>query len=496
MTIRWNARTGHGREGSLFAAFAALARGEAESFPALRPHQREPWHAFCVQVAALALLHAGRRDLPESEQEWRALLLGLTPAWPEGETWELVVDDWSKPALLQPPVVSESNRADYKHVIATPDALDLLVTAKNHDLKAERMLAASAEHWLFALVTLQTYEGYLGAGNFGISRMNGGLGSRMSLGIRPPGGAATAFRRDVLRLVASRDSGLTGKALLWLEPWDGTLQLAFERLDPLYVDICRRIRLGRSREGLVARAAGSKVSRVASADLKGITHDPWAPVFADGSKSVTPTAAGFGYRQMTRYLDPREIARPVLAHLADDDVATGLALEATAVVRGQGKTEGFHYRRIPISRRVTRSIFGPDEILDRAGQIGRERAEAAGLAGRILRRALIALCQGGPEQARLDDDSAGRKVERWLSAYDRDVDREFFDDAFWSEIAGEEAPHRKAWHERLARFARAQFQAAVPAAPRTEMRRYRAVVRAEAMLESGLRKFVREAADG
>src|SRR5690606_23481359 len=119
-------------------------------------------------------------------------------------------------------------------------------------LKAERMLAASDEHWLFALVTLQTYEGYLGAGNFGISRMNGGLGSRMSLGIRPPGGAATAFRRDVLRLVASRDSGLTGKALLWLDPWDGTLQLAFERLDPLYVDICRRIRLGRSREGLVA----------------------------------------------------------------------------------------------------------------------------------------------------------------------------------------------------------------------------------------------------
>ena len=37
---------------SLFGVFAAMARGDAWSFPALRPQQREPWHAFTVQVAA------------------------------------------------------------------------------------------------------------------------------------------------------------------------------------------------------------------------------------------------------------------------------------------------------------------------------------------------------------------------------------------------------------------------------------------------------------
>ena len=96
------------------------------------------------------------------------------PEWPDGEAWELVVDDWSKPALLQPPTVAATDRAAYKNRLPTPDALDMLVTAKNHDLKQERMVGASEQDWLFALVTLQTTEGFLGAGNYGVSRMNGG----------------------------------------------------------------------------------------------------------------------------------------------------------------------------------------------------------------------------------------------------------------------------------------------------------------------------------
>ena len=183
--IGWRDGNGTGYRGSLFGAFAALARGEAWSFPALRPHQASPWHAFTVQVAALALIRAGRDDLPGDEGAWRNLLIALTPDQPGGEAWELVVDDWSKPALLQPPVVAAGNRAEYKSPLPTPDALDMLVTAKNHDVKQERIAEASDEDWLFALVTLQTTEGFLGAGNYGISRMNGGFASRMSLGVRP-----------------------------------------------------------------------------------------------------------------------------------------------------------------------------------------------------------------------------------------------------------------------------------------------------------------------
>ena len=44
---------------SLPGLFVALARDEVRDFPALRPHQRHPWHAFLVQLAAMTLHHAG-----------------------------------------------------------------------------------------------------------------------------------------------------------------------------------------------------------------------------------------------------------------------------------------------------------------------------------------------------------------------------------------------------------------------------------------------------
>lgn len=495
MQIRWIDADGRKHSGSLFAVFAALSRREVASFPAVRPHQREPWHCFCVQAAAMALIHAGATELPENEADWRSLLLDLTPEWPDGEAWELVVDDWMKPALLQPPMASPANRADYKTRSETPDALDMLVTSKNHDLKRSRMIAADDEDWLFALVTLQTIEGFMGAGNFGISRMNGGFGSRMSLGIRPAGGAGQSFARDVTRLTEGRPPPSNGLGLLWLEPWDGTRQLDFAALDPLYIDVCRRIRLEHAVPGIVARAAGSRVARVAAAALQGKTGDPWAPELADRSKSVTPTAAGFGYRQMARLMNRKEVAPPPLARLAAADASEGLAIVATAVVRGQGRTEGFHHRAIPISKKITARRGSREMALDRAGGVAETRAHDAAAAGRILRRALIALCQSGPDRPRLDDDSAGKKVDRWIAAYDREVDAVFFDEAFWAVVAEEAGAHRKAWRKRLDGIARRVFERGARAAPRTDMRRIRARARAENMLEAALKKFLKEVAD-
>ena len=63
---------------SLPGLLAAMARDEVRGFPAQRPHQRAAWHMFLVQLAALALWTAGRNDLPEAEDDWRALLLALT----------------------------------------------------------------------------------------------------------------------------------------------------------------------------------------------------------------------------------------------------------------------------------------------------------------------------------------------------------------------------------------------------------------------------------
>lgn len=497
-TLRWLRTDGAEHSGTLFAIFAALARGEVASLLALRPHQREPWHAFAVQVATMALITARATAIPQDEDTWRGLLLALTPDWPNGEAWSLVVGDWSQPALLQPPVVRADNRLDYRSTLATPDALDMLVTSRNHDVKAERMQGASDEDWFLALLTLQTTEGFLGAGNYGISRMNGGFASRMVLGLRPQGGMAAAWHRDVSRLLetaATRPDRRTGLGLLWLSPWDGTLQLGFTDLDELYVDICRRIRLSRTAAGgLQALAAGSKVARVAATALKGITGDPWAPLKADGSASVTPTASGFGYRQITRLLQRKETDRPLLAEPAASDPVQGMALVAAALVRGQGKTEGLHRRSLPFSRSVYQKLKG-DVFLDRVGEVAQGRMEDAGDAGRRLRFALFALYQNGPDTVRRDDKSSDNKAAPWMAAFDRAVDGGFFDDSFWDDVAHEaKAPHRT-WRTRLRHLAADVFEEAAQAAPRTSERRIRAHAVARNILDGSLKRFVEETAD-
>jgi CRISPR system Cascade subunit CasA len=498
--ISWRDEAGGLHHGSLFGTFAALARGEAWSFPALRPHQREPWHAFTVQVAALALIRAGIGTPPHDEAAWWELLLALSDG--VAEAWELVVDDWTKPALLQPPVVVPANIADYKNTLHTPDALDMLVTAKNHDVKQERMASASEQDWLFALVTLQTTEGFLGAGNYGVSRMNGGFATRMSLGIRPSGGGAAAvFARDVRRLVAdarAKPERRAGLSLLWAESWDGTRSLDYTRLDELYVEVCRRVRLQRYHNSLQARVAGSKCARVAAAELKGRTEDPWAPLKADGSSSHTPTGAGFGYRQFARLLNPEDITLPLLARLHPDDDREGLTLTATALVRGQGKTEGLHRRPVRTSRMEEIEAYTPDgvEVLDRVGDLAMRRTLEAGEAARVLARAISQFLQGGPEDrdVRRDDSSTKAKVEPWSRAFHMLVDDEIFEASFWSELAGKKG-HRREWRAWLAATALEMFEQAFDDGPRSEMRRKQAWARARNYLDRRLSAWVKEIGD-
>ncbi len=477
-----------------------MSRGDAAGLPALRPHQREPWHAFAVQVAAMAMITACATAMPEDEAGWRGLLLALTPDWPGGEAWSLVGDEWDKPALLQPAFVRAADRADYRGALATPDALDMLVTSRNHDVKTARMRDAADEDWFLALLTLQTTQGGgVGAGKYGISRMNKAFGSRVTFGLRPQGGMCAAWRRDVTRLLedaTARPGRRGGLTLLWLPPWDGTVQLSFGELDELYVDICRRIRLRRTTDGgIEAYAAGSDAERVAAKALAGNTGDPWAPLKADGSASVTPTAAGLGYRQITRLLRHKDTVRPILAKPASSDPAQGMALVAAALVRGQGKTEGLHRRTVPFSRTVL-SAMKREVFLDRLGEVAGERMEDAGEAGQRLRQALFALFQGGADKLRRDDDASERKAAPWRMSFDREVDRVFFDAAFWDDVERKAEAPRLAWRIRLRAMATGVFEDAAQAAPRTAERRIRARAVARNILDGTLKRFVEDTGDG
>ena len=219
---------------SLPALFAEMTRGNVQYFFALRPHQRPAWHMFLVQLAALALWNAKQTELSDDAATWKVLLRGLTMDFPDDEPWRLVVEDRAKPAFLQPPAPDNLTWSS----VPTPDALDLLITSKNHDLKQSVARDAAVEDWLFALISLQTSAGFDGRNNYGIARMNGGSSSRPLLGLAPAHGknyrldASAWWTRDVQRLLAERQAGHgldfgcdSGPALLWCLDWPEGQQL-------------------------------------------------------------------------------------------------------------------------------------------------------------------------------------------------------------------------------------------------------------------------------
>ena len=193
------------------------------------------------------------------------------------------------------------------------------MTSKNHDLKSAVGRNGHADDWMFALITLQTMEGFLGAGNYGISRMNGGLGSRPAVSLAPMGGLGAHVRRDMNILAENRSAMLsefplsdTGQMLLWAVPWNGTKgeALMFDQLDPFYIEVCRRVRLRRDTGRISAIRATSKGTRIAAKDLKGRTGDPWTPIQAD--KSLTLGPGGFTYKRVREYLASPKWKRPIL----------------------------------------------------------------------------------------------------------------------------------------------------------------------------------------
>ena len=190
--------------------FAALVADRVETWPTLRPHQAPAWHAFLVQIAAMGLEALGRTESPgDDEASWSEVLRALPPEWPNDEPWCLVTPPRC-PALLQAPVPETALRKyekEFKHRVLAPDALDMLVTAKNHDLKAERMRYAAPDDWLFALVSLQTQGGYSGPRLYGIVRMNKGLGNRSYVSLRSAeASAGAAFRRDLTAVVGGQNA--------------------------------------------------------------------------------------------------------------------------------------------------------------------------------------------------------------------------------------------------------------------------------------------------
>ncbi|MGD8854423.1 MAG: type I-E CRISPR-associated protein Cse1/CasA [Gammaproteobacteria bacterium] len=263
---------------------AALGEDRVEALTGIQRHQEEAFHVFLCSLAAAILARPGDTDPRQDESYWREGLRGLAGAVGD-DAWTLVVEDLSKPAFMQPPL-PKSDLAKLKPLAASPDALDLLPTAKNHDLKQSRAALPRPDEWIYALVSLQTMSGYFGRGNPGIARMNSGFGNRPIVELLHTLRLGARWHDAVTRLLTHRSTILDGPwgydsdgaALVWTATWDGKQSHPLSGLDPNHVEIARRVRLRLDGDRLTAVGVPSDGSRLDAKTLNGLVGDGWLPV--------------------------------------------------------------------------------------------------------------------------------------------------------------------------------------------------------------------------
>lgn len=491
------------RTASLPEVYAALTLDEIDAFPALRPHQRHAWHAFLVQLGVMAMRREGAVEPWTDAEKWVRAIRGLTSEYPDDEPWRLVVGDITRPAFMQPPAASSEREKDFKNRVKTPDQLDMLVTAKNHDLKSAVSTQSAPDDWIFALITLQTMQGFSGAGNFGISRMNGGFGSRPAFSLAPSGKVGAHARRDILALLDHRPRLLEeypmiegGIGLLWTEPWDGAAseRILPDRLDPLYIEVCRRVRLrSDSGRGMYAVRASSKSARIESKSLNGMMGDPWTPIDRKSNKSLTLGSGGFNYKRISEYLTPSgnwELPALLRPTSSEESSEATMKLVARGMVRGQGKTEGYHERAIPI-RRKTRMAMARGGGGRELGEIAQTRIEQIGVVQRILSHAIQTFMARG-DSDRISPEQRGL-ARPWLNRLDKIIDARFFEH-LQEEFEVDENDRegiRLRWlmngSDGVVDRARDLLREAEDTLPCPQIHRYRARVNADSLFEGRLR---------
>ena len=473
-----------GEKASFPALFAAMVEGDVPTFPALRPHQRPAWHMLLVQLGALALWRAGCERLPRDEGRWRDALRATTPDHPDDAPWRLVVEQRERPAFMQPPDPGGLKWSNAQ----TPDALDMLITSRNHDLKQAVAKHATPEDWVFALVSLQTCEGYGGRGNQGIARMNGGSSSRPMLGLAPTSsGASTVhashrWARDTRLLLARRAAGREpelatpgGNSLLWLLSWPEGSRLDLRTLDPWFIEICRRIRLVEDEGALRALRANSTAPRIDAKARKGNVGDPWAPLNKGEGKSLTIGRRGFDYKRICELLHSGDWEVPFLAKPQDGET-DDMLLVAEAICRGNSKTEGFKSRVLPVPGKAL-----PFYASATLGTLAEAQAKEIDAFDKALRNALALMAAGG------EKDALGKKHYAYTNQarrrFDHVADGLFFP-SLWRRLAAASLDSGTVFDAKLAFLAELKkasdqvLDASLPTIPCAAIRRARAEARA------------------
>jgi CRISPR system Cascade subunit CasA len=455
------------------------------SFSALQPHQQQSWYCFLVQLAAMAAARENHYRLPDSVALWKEVLLKLSGG--SESAWFLVVPDLNQPAFFQNPISNGGLQGErYKADVGGPDDLDIIITSKNHDVKSNRTHNPKVEHWIFALINLQTMDGVMGRGNYGIIRMNGGFGSRPFIGYSKNLSFPTRFRRDIEVLLLNRENTLSnytsnGYALLWTEPWDGGKEkgLPINKCDPWFIEICRRIRFVDDKGKIVCYRANSEAKRIKAPDeLNGMTGDPWAPIDLENLKSLTLGDGGFSYELIHKIIFKQGYNNPIsMSFLHNDNAGTYLICQG--LVRGQGKTGGLHKRIILVPGKVARLLFQEPSLQDKLAGLSATRITMSQeISNRVLRQS-VALLQTNATSIKADTE----KVQSWLRLFDTAIDMRFFD-SLWDSVSLSNEEARQQWAEVLFTEAEKIYLEAERSVPMAQLRRYRIISSARALFYS------------
>lgn len=473
-------------ECSLAEVLGRLGNEEPLEFMGLQAHQSPAWHAFLCQLGAIALHAAKRSEVRDlTAEDWRRMLLSLTDG--ASEPWCLFVADLAKPAFMQPPV-PEGALSAWKNETEQPDFIDLLVTSKNHDIKSRRADCPRPEHWVFALISKQTTDGYPGKTYYGVARINGAYGNRPCIAAASSERNDARFIRDTRLLLDLRDdiasrfsfSHSGGHTLLWTVPWDGGTSLPLGECDPLFIEICRRIRLNLRDSRFFAAFIGSKMQRVQASAAYGNIGDPWTPIRRANGWALS--AKNLDYPLLQDVLFGQNFEPSVASEIRAEDGESPVFV-ARVLARGQGKTEGYYERAIPCPPKARR-IFGTAGGRSSLGSVARQRVElVATIRNGVLKPALLCLFQGAPEKLDFDD----RRPDSFVRRLENRVDREFFT-ALFDDVDQDPGEAMRAWVDRVLGFAREILDDAIRSAPYPSMRRYKAIAAAEAVFHGAARK--------
>ena len=481
---------------SLPEVYEVLAADQLESFIGLRPHQKHAWHAFLAQLAVIALHNCTHHKSPIelSAEEWGDALRGLTTEY-DDEPWKLVVGDPKCPAFMQPP--SMNGFEDYKKHVFAPDDLDILVTAKNHELKQSIAMRHSLDDWVYALVSLQTMAPFSGRGNYGIARMKGGYSSRPCLSLRPrKGGLGAHLFHDIDHMIANRDQVLQnypeyyrvegGLSLLWTEPWDGSSSFTLDNLDPHFIEICRRVRLFCKSASIVARTGTSSKPRITASHANGNLGDHWTPVDVKRGWSLSMSQSRLQYEKLTELLIGNTFHLPNAMKVK---TANGESWKLTirGLAGGQGKTEGYHERSDLAFSNKTSMAFGFHSSEDELAVLVEKQLDEISSIANALRNGIAVAASGKREPEKQD----WQRASSYLARFHREVDSFFFrylDRRFVADTNVEKEEIRAEFGVQLVRTAREVFQLAVHTIPCSVSVRHRAQALAEMTFNARLRK--------